>query len=116
MIACQQTLFINQFKLRTTSVSGAFNIFFTIVYSILTDSKLMQAIRLIQSAPDCLNFGYQFGIIITEGFNFTAMKEVLYDYIKEYDDPEKFHKDNKFKDDDTTPVTPDPEPTPAPGP
>lgn len=39
------------------------------------------------------------------------MKEVLYVYIREYDDPEKFRKDNKFKD-DTTPVTPPPPPPP----
>jgi hypothetical protein len=102
MVACSNNVFINQFRIRTTSISGAFNLLFTFLYQLLIQGKLIESWRELKSSPDCLSEGYHLGMIQTELFRYTASKEILYGMIEDYNDPEQKHRYPKFEDDTTT--------------
>lgn len=88
MVACANDTFINQFKLRTTSLSGLFNLIFTLLYEIYVNKALVQAIDALKSSPDCLHTGYEVGLIQTEIFDYQVIhNNVLIAEIQVYSDP-----------------------------
>ena len=43
LVTCSQNLFINQFHMRTSSISGAINTLFNVVYSLITSNAAGEA-------------------------------------------------------------------------
>ncbi len=58
------------------------------------------AFRLGKSA-DCIELGFNWGMVFTESFRFLSIKETFLDSIMTFDDPSKFRYRNRIRDDTT---------------